>query len=150
MAPAFPQRLRWAGRVGALAIAFALLAGLATAAHVVPDESGLGTHRQLGLRPCDFVRRVGLPCPTCGMTTAAALLVRGRIIKAMATQPLGALLTVAAGVAFWACLYAGITGRPIYRLFRAPEPVPVVAAIGFLAAGAWLWKIALCRGILRV
>ncbi len=79
-----------------------LIAGgalLALAARLTPDPRGVGTHEQLGLAPCGFHLRTGLPCPTCGMTTAYAYAVRGNWLRAFLVQPAGlglALLTFGA------------------------------------------------------
>jgi len=72
--------------------------GIAGAALVVgalglePDPRGYGTHEQLGLPPCGFLPGSGIPCPTCGVTTAFTLVAHGRPIEAVAAQPFGALL----------------------------------------------------------
>lgn len=55
-----------------------------------PDARGYGTHEQLGLEACSWPAVYGVPCPTCGCSTAACLLVHGRILAAFATQPFGA------------------------------------------------------------
>ncbi|MHC5112611.1 MAG: DUF2752 domain-containing protein [Planctomycetota bacterium] len=81
-------------------IAFAVLAAglvlFGTAIWLKPSEDGLGTHRQLGLPPCSSIALFGLPCPTCGMTTAFALAVRGKWMAAFQAQPAGLLLAIAA------------------------------------------------------
>src|SRR5262249_58677244 len=41
------------------------------------------THRQLGLPPCTFYLMTGLPCPSCGMTTSFAFLVRGDLVNSV-------------------------------------------------------------------
>ena len=61
-----------------------------------PDPRGLGTHEQLGLEPCGWLQVRGSPCPTCGCTTAASLLVHLRPADAFVAQPFGALLALAA------------------------------------------------------
>jgi hypothetical protein len=77
--PVVRQRLGWPTR-GLLLVAAAGLAGLlGLAKTLVPDPRGFGTHVQLGLRPCAFATMTGRPCPTCGMTTAFAWFVRGRM-----------------------------------------------------------------------
>src|SRR5437016_1117396 len=52
----------------------------------IRDESGRivearrqETHRGLGLPPCTFYEQTRLPCPSCGMTTSFALLIRGDV-----------------------------------------------------------------------
>ncbi len=62
---------------------------LGLAAWLRPDESGIGTHQQLGLPPCSLVLYGGIPCPTCGMTTAFANTVRGHWLAAVMAQPFG-------------------------------------------------------------
>ena len=76
----------------------ACAAPLVTAAQLVPDPSGAGTHLQLGGAPCTVVLITGRPCPTCGMTTAFAHAVRGRLISAFHAQPMGLLLAGAAAL----------------------------------------------------
>jgi hypothetical protein len=52
------------------------------------------THTQLGLPPCQFLMLTGLPCPSCGMTTSFALLVRGDAVSALRANSVGVLLAV--------------------------------------------------------
>jgi len=82
-------------RLCALLIAAFCITILAVAARINPDPAGHGTREQLGIPLCGFYERTGYPCPTCGMTTAFAHLVRGRVIRAFSTQPAGALAALA-------------------------------------------------------
>jgi hypothetical protein len=51
------------------------------------------THTQLPfMRPCTFYEVTGLPCPSCGMTTSFALLVRGDVPAALRANSVGMLL----------------------------------------------------------
>jgi len=63
-----------------------------TALWLRPDARGLGTHQQFGLPPCTVRFLFGVRCPTCGMTTAWACLVRGRVVGAVQANATGALL----------------------------------------------------------
>ena len=88
------QRLGWLSR-GLLVVAAAVLAGvLGLSRMLVPDPRGYGTHTQLGLKPCAFATLTGRLCPTCGMTTAYAWFVRGRIDRSWRANPAGCLLAV--------------------------------------------------------
>ena len=49
------------------------------------------THRQLGLPPCTFKEMTGLPCPSCGMTSSFALLVRGDVMNSLRANAVGTL-----------------------------------------------------------
>ena len=83
-----------------LAMAAAALLGLlALAAVLKPCPLGHGTHQQLGLPPCTFWVLFGRPCPTCGMTTAWAHLVRGDWLSAFRANVGGTLLGILAIVA---------------------------------------------------
>lgn len=122
-----------------------------------PDPSGFGTHRQLGLMvsqhelpPCTSKTVFGLPCPTCGMTTAFAYTFRGQFWSAAKAQPAGLMLAL--------CLLAGavlsamtaVTGRSptLPRSFTGARPVIFLAIV--LVAG-WVVKLleAVCVGTLR-
>jgi hypothetical protein len=59
---------------------------------ITPDARGHGTHEQLGMDVCGWPLQYGIPCPTCGCTTAACQLVHGRVLDAFVTQPFGASL----------------------------------------------------------
>lgn len=61
-----------------------------------PDGNALtmGTHEQLGFPPCNFVILTGKPCPSCGMTTSFALMVRGDLINALGANPVGSALAI--------------------------------------------------------
>jgi hypothetical protein len=53
------------------------------------------THRQLGLPPCTFYTITGgWPCPSCGMTTSFALLMRGDVWNSLRANAVGTLLAL--------------------------------------------------------
>ncbi|MFV0443608.1 MAG: DUF2752 domain-containing protein [Planctomycetaceae bacterium] len=58
-----------------------LSGGFVVASRLEPDPRGYGTHQRLGLPECSFRSWFGIPCPSCGGTTAFALFVRGRWIE---------------------------------------------------------------------
>ncbi len=103
----------------------------------------MGTHQALGLNACQFLQQTGLPCPSCGMTTSFSLMMHGQPFAAIYVQPFGALLAVATLVAVWVAGYAGLTGRPIYRLARVVRWERWILPVLLLATGAWAWKIAI-------
>jgi hypothetical protein len=129
---------RWL--LGGLGLTLAAMLGAALV--VQPAGQGYGTHRQLGLPPCMFVALFGLRCPSCGMTTAWAHLVRGQLAQAAAANTGGALLGLAATlVAPWALLSA-LRGRVLGgRPGRRPIIIAalVVATVTF---AQWLGRLA--------
>jgi hypothetical protein len=88
----FSQKLIGWRRLAVAAVAMGLLAPLVVARCLVPDPRGLGTHQQLGLPPCTFRVLFGRPCPACGMTTAWANVLRGRLSPALRASVTGTLL----------------------------------------------------------
>ncbi|HVS18519.1 MAG TPA: DUF2752 domain-containing protein [Planctomycetota bacterium] len=121
----------------ALSLAALVLLG----AWFVPASAGHGTHTQLGLPPCSFMELTALPCPGCGVTTAAALAARGEFARAFVTQPFGAALTL--GMALfpaWALVQA-LRGRDLGE--RAPYWMNrfTVGAAALLALGAWIYRL---------
>ena len=72
------------GRRSTAALVVAFCAGvLLLAAWMEPSSRGLGTHLQLGLAPCGWVAYGGIPCPSCGMTTAFAHATDGNLLGAL-------------------------------------------------------------------
>jgi len=111
-----------------------------------PSPARLGTHVQLGLAPCPTLAATGRPCPTCGMTTAAAWLARGRVAEAasanMAALPLFGLVILAAA---WAGACA-VRGRLVW-FENWDRPLELWAVGSFLiAAATWLVRVGQWHG----
>ncbi len=141
-------RLGLGGRALAAGLAAGCLAVLVVAVLLTPNPSGIGTHEQLGLRPCDFKQRTGIACPTCGMTTSFACFVRGNWLASLYIQPMGAVLALGCGVMVWCGAYVAVTGRPLQRLLRKGKARYYLAGVLMLSVLAWGWKIMLqVRGI---
>jgi hypothetical protein len=133
---------RSTGHWVALGAAGAALLALGLAATVLsPSPAGHGTHEQLGLPACTAMERLGIPCPGCGVTTSAALTLRGELAQAFRTQPFG-LVVVVLGLLWipWAAgshLLGRDLGPDLARLARRP----VLIALGAALAAAWLYKL---------
>lgn len=80
------QRLIFVG------IGFCLVCGFLLAAFLEPSTRGYGTHQQLGLPPCTFRFILGIPCPSCGMTTSFSHFVRGQFAASMHANWAGFIL----------------------------------------------------------
>ncbi len=136
-----PLESRFFGRLYGAGVAAVAAAVLVTAARLTPAGTHLGTHRQLGLPPCGFVVTTGLPCPTCGMTTAFSHVAHGRLIAAAKTQLAGAVLAVLTATAGVAGLGALVFGRrPAINWYRV-NPVGLMWAATGLFVGAWAIKL---------
>ena len=138
--------LTWTVR-GALVLVLAgLLAVFAVAVWIRPyDEEGnaelLATHRQLGLPECTFKVLTGKPCPSCGMTTSFALLVRGDVWHSMQANWVGTLLAVLwMAIIPWSILSA-LLGRPLFML--SIERTLTKLVIGFVVLMLLRWVIVL-------
>jgi hypothetical protein len=128
-------------RVVYAAVILVGLTVLSIAAWLEPDPSGMATHTQLGLKACGMMVKTGLPCPTCGMTTAFAWAAEGRIDKAIVTQPAGALLAVLTGSAVLLCSYLLVTGRRIGPLLSDILVVRFVLFLGGAIVLGWAYKL---------
>jgi hypothetical protein len=98
--------------------------------------------------PCGMKQRTGLPCPTCGMTTAVLAFARGAVLTAFYTQPAGGFLcTLLVIGAFFAFLTAAF-GIYFISLDRLAAEVGVkglvVGLLVILAAG---WAVTLARAL---
>ncbi|MDO8629024.1 MAG: DUF2752 domain-containing protein [Phycisphaerales bacterium] len=128
-------------RGAAFVVLTACVVVLAVAARLTPDPAGFGTHRQLGSTPCLMPVLTGYPCPTCGMTTAFAYAVRGRLGAAFHAQPAGLLIALSvalAGVASAGIVATGRTWR--VNWYRVPPVRLAVIVLAVVLAG-WAYKI---------
>lgn len=134
---------RWCSGIGSLA--GGVLLGVS--AWLDPSPAGMGTHTQLGIPQCAWPGSLGMPCPSCGMTTAFALAADGRFLDSFCTQPAGFVLAVCAACLTAVLAISAFTGA---RLASA-----VVGSLG--SAGGWLlvgimvlgwaYKIVVTRGV---
>lgn len=93
-----------------------LLIPLVVALLLRPSPTGMATHRQLGLPPCTFVVLFGIRCPSCGMTTSWAYLMRGDLRSAVASNAGGTLLglvAIAAVAWFW---ISAVRGKLLFKV----------------------------------
>ncbi len=133
-------------RLIAAAVAVAAATVLIIAAFLTPVNAGLGTHEQLRLPACGWITSMGLPCPTCGMTTAFAHAANGNLLASMKAQPLGFLLALATAMALLVATHVAVTGSLLGDLiFRTWRPWMAVALVS-LAVLAWVFKIIMYRG----
>ena len=114
---------------------------LGTAAWLNADRAGMGTHQQLGLAPCGFLVGTGLPCATCGMTTAFTHAAHGNLLQSFLTQPAGMLLCLILAIMTVLSSYTlmvGISLLPILKMFWRPRSFLFG---GILIGMAWGYKI---------
>ena len=97
---------------------------------------------------CGFRQQTGLPCPTCGMTTATLAFAQGRIFEAFYIQPACGLLccvVVIAGILAFVIAVFGIYFRFIERFFTEVKlRYMILALVIIIAAG---WAVTLARAI---
>jgi hypothetical protein len=111
--PAPPYRITTAVAVR-IWCAFALsicIGMLAVGFILTPSPDGTGTHRELGLPPCGFYSTTGIPCPTCGCTTAVSYLAHGQPINSFLTQPFGFTVGLIAFLLIPLSLVGLVTGK---------------------------------------
>ncbi|MDO8348632.1 MAG: DUF2752 domain-containing protein [Planctomycetota bacterium] len=105
-----------------------------------PSAKGYDTHVQLGMAPCGWPRTHGIPCPTCGCTTAACHLVHGNVLEAFVVQPFGALLAIVGLLTGIHAAYCLVARRSFADLLvRLPFWSIMFGAIGLMLLG-WLYK----------
>jgi len=133
-------------RVAALIVAVASGALLSTAWSLKPSSRGFGTHEALGLPPCSWPAHFGIPCPSCGMTTAFAFAAKGDLVASFMTQPLGCLLAVATGMAFVASVWTLLSGRTVLPVYERLWNARSAWLFGLVALLAWGYKAAMMSG----
>jgi hypothetical protein len=106
-------------RVVLLTVAVALGGVFTAAFRIHPyDDQGrprtMSTHTQLGMPPCNFVQLTGKPCPSCGMTTSFALLVRGEVVSSLRANWVGTVICVLWATALIWSVAGALAGRTLF------------------------------------
>jgi hypothetical protein len=83
---------------------------LAVGLKLHPDSNGAGTHQQLGFPPCGLLATTGIPCPTCGCTTAVSYLAHGHPLASFLTQPFGFAVGLLAIILLPLTLFGALAG----------------------------------------
>jgi hypothetical protein len=137
-------------RPGPMIIAAVMLAIsisiLAVGAWLTPSPTGMGSHTELGLYPCGFLAYTGLPCATCGMTTAVSHAAHGQILTSFYVQPAGALFALTLACAAILSVYSLASGVSLAPLSQALWRPKVIIALAIFVLAAWVYKIILVVG----
>jgi hypothetical protein len=132
-------------RVLLVLMALGLAAVFAVAIYLDPYRGGqplrMETHRQLGLPECTFKEMTRLPCPSCGMTTSFALMVRGDVWNAAQANFVGALLAAGCMLALPWSLACVVTGR--YLFVRSLERTLTRLVVAFFLLMLLRWVVVL-------
>jgi hypothetical protein len=94
---------------------------------------------------CGFQQKYGLPCPTCGMTSATLAFAQGKIFEAFFIQPACALLCcVLVVIAFLAFVIAvfGVYFRFLERFFAEVKVRYIILALIVIIAAGWAVTLA--------
>lgn len=94
---------------------------------------------------CGFKERTGLPCPTCGMTTATLAFAQGKIGQAFYIQPAcGFFCSLAVVAAIMALITAvlGVYFDFIGRFFTQVRVLYLILAVLAVVAGGWAVTLA--------
>lgn len=124
---------------GVMLLALATVFVLAVWLH--PDPAGLGTHTQLHLPPCGFYEVFHKPCPSCGMTTAFAWMIRGHLLRAVQAQPAGAAVFAAAVLLALYLPWAWVRRRPPLALLETRAFLPIVLGLITIILAVWVVRV---------
>ena len=95
--------------------------------------------------PCGLKQRTGLPCPSCGMTTALIAFAKGQILEAFYIQPAAAVLYSIVLVALLFSLVIAVLGTDfgLLRWLNGRLKLKyVIIALLILVAGGWAVTLA--------
>ena len=97
---------------------------------------------------CGFRQMYGIPCPTCGMTTATLAFAQGKILDAFYIQPACALICsilVLIGIISFIIAVFGINFRFVARFFAEVKIRHIIFALIIIIISGW--AVTLARAI---
>jgi hypothetical protein len=144
----WPKARRAVGvTIARLSVALLAIFVIGVARWLVPSPTGTGTHTQLYLPACGFKVITGLPCPSCGMTTAFSYMAHLQIARGFSAQPFGAGLFLAVVATALISLYCAFVNRSLLaiacRVFTARRGLLILLAF------ALVWVIQVLRALVE-
>ena len=102
-----------------LAIGVAITMIFAAATYINPYNADgtprtSATHTQLGMPPCNFKMITDKGCPSCGMTTSFALLVRGDVSASLRANWVGTTICVLWAITLVWSVASALWGRALF------------------------------------
>ena len=108
------------------------------AALTEPDPVVGRTRSVLPIPRCGVLVRTGWPCPSCGMTTAFAYVVRGRLDRALLAQPAGALFGLVVSLGWPLGVVVAVSGRrPGVAFWVLRHSGWLLLGLGVFWIGSW-------------
>ena len=118
-----------------------LVAGFGVALSLEPNPRGYGTHQGLGLPPCTFRFLLGIPCPSCGMTTSFSHFIRGQFVRSFQANAAGFLLAFVCAIQVPWC-WLSIHRRRLWRVDQPEQFLFYLLVVLFLASLAtWGYQL---------
>ena len=97
--------------------------------------------------PCGMYAMTGIPCPTCGCTTAVSYIAHGNLAMAFYTQPFGAIVGLLAILIGTLSLVGLVSGRWIgpsmFTLNWYWRSIFTASAV--VLGAAWIYKILMIK-----
>ena len=126
-----------------IAVGMAAIAGgvLGVARWLHPAARGYGTHTELLLPPCNFLRLTQLPCPSCGMTTSFAWAARMDFWQAFLANPFGLLLFFGTVALIPACIFLVWRRIPLRQITESAQFNRAVYVATALLFASWIFKL---------
>jgi hypothetical protein len=148
--PRKTPRLKIYVRAFLLVIAAGLIGVFVCAFRIYPyDDDGkpmtMSSHTQLGMPPCNFVAMTGKPCPSCGMTTSFALLVRGDVLSSLRANWVGSCLCVLWAVTMVWALASSLWGQMLLIPPRRGELIFTLIVSGVVVLMLARWAVILLQ-----
>ena len=98
--------------------------------------------------PCGFKQRHGLPCPTCGMTTAVLAFARGEIVRSFFVQPAAGFLCSALVIVAVMALVMAILGQVPWfldQVLARVRPIYILIGAGLVVVAGWAVTLGLAK-----
>jgi len=129
------SRVLWAAWLAGVA-AVLVIAGVLT-----PSDAGYGTHLQLGLPPCGILLITGTPCPSCGLTTSFAHMVRLQWSAAWHANPWGVALFATMLASVPLAIHGAKRATPLLETLHKFQAQRIAFVLILLGIGTWLGRV---------